>query len=115
MTAQLTARAFDRLASAFRLATRKAYDRMFWDFVGFLVVAGLSLPQVARTILFTFMEYLHRNHIKVLTINNYISAVMSSFIRFGLTLVPLEDHSIALFVKALIINRPISASHRCVL
>ena len=62
--------------------------------LGFLVLDGLSLPQIDITIFLTFMEYLHTNQNTVLTINNYISAVSSSFIRYGLTLASFENHRI---------------------
>ena len=78
------------------------------DFVGVLVVAGLSLIQVDITILLTFMEYLHINHIKVLTINNNISALRSSCKRFGLNLAPFEGHRITMFIKALKFDMPLS-------
>ena len=73
-----------------------------------MVVAGLSLPQVYVAILLTFMEYLYTNHIKVLTINNYISSLRSPFNRFNLTLTPFENHRIAKFIKPLKINKPLS-------
>ena len=61
------------------------------------MVAGMSVPQVDITIPLIFMEYLHTKHIKVLTINNYISAVRSSFIRFGLTLAPFKATELLCF------------------
>ena len=64
--------------------------------------------QVYITILLTFMEYLYTNHIKVLTINNYISSLMPSFNRFNLTLTPFENHRSAKFIKPLKINKPLS-------
>ena len=81
---------------------------MFLDFLAFLVVAGLALPQVDIATLLTFMEYLQTNQTKVLTITNYISVLRSSFIRYGLPVTPFEDHKISMFVKALKINRPLS-------
>ena len=43
------------------LQTMLAYSRYFKDFLPFLVVAGLSLPQVSAIGILAYMEYLHRN------------------------------------------------------
>ena len=55
---QLTTSAFSRLLQSFRPATQKAYNRMFSDFMAFLVAAGLLPSQVDVHVLLAFMEYL---------------------------------------------------------
>ena len=57
-TAQLATRAWERLQLAHRPATKRNYDRMFFDFVAFLVSTGLSLDQVDIWHLLAFMEFL---------------------------------------------------------
>ena len=68
---QLTTSAFVHLLQSFRPATRKAYNRMFSDFMAFLVAAGLLLSQVDIHVLLAFMEYLCQNKFTPSNISNY--------------------------------------------
>ena len=107
MTAQLTTRAFTRLFQAFRPGTQKCYSRMFHNFLGFLVTAGLSLQQVDISVILTFMEYLHSQNCKVASISNYMAALRAFFILYDLPTAVFKDHKIQYFIKALKLNRPL--------
>ena len=45
---------------------------MFYDFLGILVMAGLSLQKVDISVILTSMEYLHSQNCKVASISNYM-------------------------------------------
>ena len=68
---------------------------MFYDFLGFLVAAGLSLQWVDISVILTFMEYLHSQNCKVASISNYMAALRAFFI-LSLTAV-FKDHNIQYF------------------
>ena len=77
------------------------------DFLGFLVVAGLSWPQVSTPVLLAFMEYLHVSGMSASNIANYLTAIRSVMILYGLNTQCLRDQRIPFFIKALKINRPL--------
>ena len=70
---QLIASVFAPLLQSFRPATRKAYNKMFTDFMAFLVAAGLLPSQVDVHILLAFMEYLCQNNFTPSNISNYLA------------------------------------------
>ena len=64
-TFQLTTRALGKLSQAFRLSTSKTYLCMVREFLGFLVVAGISLQQVIPQVLLAFMQKIN---VQILTL-----------------------------------------------
>ena len=105
--AQLATRAASRLWDAFRPATQKAYARMFREFMGFLVAAGLLINQVNTVTLLIFMEYLLHHNFSSSNIVNYMAGIRSQFILHGLDTAPFRDERIHLFQKSLTITRPL--------
>ena len=91
ITAQLAARAQHRVQSAYRPATQRTYDRMFYDFLGFLVAAGQLPTQLTHEVLLAFMEYLVQNQLPVSNIAKYMAAVKAQFIIFGLDHTPFSQ------------------------
>ena len=94
MTAQLTTRAFAHLFEAFRPGTQRCYSRMFYDFLGILVAAGLSLQKVDISVILTSMEYLHSQNCKVASISNYMVALRAFFILYDMSTTVFKDHKI---------------------
>ena len=84
-----------------------AYSRYFRDFLAFLVVAGLSLPQVSTIDILAYMEYLHGNGMSPSNITNYVTGIRALYILYGLNTQQFRDQRIPLFIKALQINRPL--------
>ena len=74
---------------------------MFRLFLGFLVVAGLTIHQVTVTILLAFMESLVDQSFSVSNIVNYMAGIRSNFIIYGLDTLPFRDERIYLFQKSL--------------
>ena len=79
---------------------------MFYDILGFLVTAGLSLQQVDISVILIFMEYLHFQNCKVASISNYMAALRAFFILYGFPTAVFKDHKFQYFIKALKLNRP---------
>ena len=108
MAAQLATSAAQRLAVAFRPATQRTYMRMFRDFLGFLVAAGLSYTKVSHHILLMFMEFLAQNGLSQSNIANYMAGIRAQFIIHNLETSPFQHDQIHLFHRSLKINRPLN-------
>ena len=102
--------ATQRLWSAFRPATLATYNRMFADFLAFLVVLQLTWPQVSTLWVLDFMEHLHGHGMSPSNINNYVTAIRSMCIIYGQDTAFMRDQRIPLFIKAITINRPLQPS-----
>ena len=81
----------------------RQYHRMWLDFIGFQVAAGLLGYQVTIKILLSFLEYLQQNHISAGKLQNYLTAM---HIVNGLETVSFKDERLPLFLKASRIQRP---------
>ena len=57
-----------------------AYSRYFKDFLAFVVVVDLSLPQVATIHILAYMEYLQKNGMSASNITNYITGIRVLYI-----------------------------------
>ena len=106
-TASLASAASTRIFSGYRPATLAAYTRYFKDFLGFLVVAQLSLPQATTLDVLAYMEHLLQSGMSVSNITNHIAGIRAMFVVYGLNPTILTDSRIALFLKAVRINRPL--------
>ena len=95
------------LLVGFRPATLVAYQRMFTDFMGLLILADLWLPQVSPSDVLAFMEFLLQVSCSASNITNYLIAIKSMCIVYGCDTTPLRDRRILLFIKSLQINRPL--------
>ena len=107
MTASLDSAASVHIFSGYRPSTLAAYTRYFKDFLGFLVVADLSLPQVTTMDILAYMEHLLQNGMSVSNIANHMTGIKAMFLAYGLNPSPLADNRISLFLKSVRINRPL--------
>ena len=114
-TAQLTARALQQLPLAFRPSTRASYDRMWRDFLGFLVVTGLHLSEVNHFTCLAFMQFLAENNMSSANIGNYMAAIRANFIMLSLDTTPLRNEQIAMFHKSLKASIPFSPKLTCLI
>ena len=104
--AQLATSATKKLWSGFRPSTLHQYHRMWLDFIGFQVAAGLLAYQVTVKILLSFLEYFQQNHISAGQLQNYLTAIRAMHIVNGLKTVSFKDERLPLFLKASRIQRP---------
>ena len=106
-TASLASAASIRIFSGYRPATLAAYTRYFKDFLGFLVVVDLSLPQATTMDILAYMEHLLQSGMSVSNITNHMTGIKAMFLAYGLNPSVLVDNRIALFLKSVRINRPL--------
>ena len=92
---------------AFRPATARTYQRMFSDFLGFLVATGLCHHQVTHLHLIMFMQFFSENGLTAANIANYMAGVRAQFIIYYLDTNPFRHDQIQLFSKALKLDRPL--------
>ena len=104
--AQLATCAAAKLLSGFRPSTLYQYRRMWMDFIGFQVAAGLLSHHVTVEVLLYFLEYLHQNHISSGHLQNYLTAIRAMHIVHGLETAAFRDERLSLFFKAIRIQRP---------
>ena len=90
----------------FRSGTITAYSRMFRDFLGFVVAAGLALVQVNTLTLLAFLVYLYLHQFKHSAMVNYVTAIRTMLLVYGQSRQYFRDKRISLFLKAIKINRP---------
>ena len=101
--AQLATSATKKLLSGFRPSTLHQYHRMWLDFIGFQVAAGLLASQVTVKILLSFLEYLHQNHISSGQLP--LTAIRAMHIVNCLETSSFKDERLPLFLKASRIQR----------
>ena len=104
LTSQLTTRALSHLSQAFRPSTSKTYSRMFRDFLGFLVAAGMSSHQITHQVVLAFMQFLLDNGCSHSNIANYLTGVRAFFVVHGCNTQPFRHEQIQLFLKFLKLN-----------
>ena len=92
---QLSTSAFARLLQSYRPATRKAYSRMFTDFMAFLVAVGLLPSQVNTNTLLAFMEYLCQNHI-----SNYLAGIRAYCVLYNIPTTSFRHEKIQMFIRS---------------
>ena len=81
---QLTVMATSRLSQAFSQSTKKAYGTMFKTFLAFVAFMNWDLLQVNVFSLLCFLECLQFNGVKHTQMSNYLSAIKSTFLIYGL-------------------------------
>ena len=104
-TAFLASAASIRIFSGYRPATLAACTRYFKDFLGFLVVADLSLPQATTLDILAYMEHMLQSGMSVSNITNHMAGIRAMFVAYGLNPSVLTDNRIALFLKSVRKNR----------
>ena len=77
---------------------------MFREFLGFLVVAGLLINHVTTVTLLILMEFLLDQNFSPSNMFNYMAAIQSQFILYGLD-TSFRDERIHLFQKSLTYTR----------
>ena len=113
LAGQLTARALQRLQSAFRPSTTNAYSRMWRDFLAFLAVSGLHISQVTHLTILAFMEFLSLNAFSPANIANYLAGIRAQCIIHGLDTTPFRHDQILLMHRSLKLNAPFTPRTTC--
>ena len=98
-----------RLSSAFRPGTMRTYNRVFRDFLAFLILANICNSQVNALVILSFLEYLYQNQVSPAQIAIHVSALKSMFSIHTMDTRAFQDRRIELYLRALRINKPYKA------
>ena len=91
------------LGSAFAQSTGRAYNQIFRMFLSFCCFASISFSQIL-----SFLEFLVHNNTSQTLALNYISAIKSPFLRFGINLPCFQDHRLKTYNKSLLRTKPLN-------
>ena len=108
MARHLTLLATSRLSQAFCESTKRAYAALFRVFLAFVTFMSWELNQVNVFNLLCFLECLHFNGVKVSQMANYLSAIKSTFIIYGLDVSCFTDQRLKLYQRAVQIHAPLA-------
>ena len=109
--AALKAKASSRLHTAYRPKTRRCYQLLFRNFLGFCICSDIDPSKITLHELLAYFEYLSENGVSCNMLPNNISALKANFIMYTLQY-ELEKPQVSLFVKATRINRPLAIMTR---
>ena len=104
----LTQQATSRLSHAFAESTRKAYATLFRTFLAFVAFMCWDLQQVNVFNLLCFLECLHYNGVKHSQMANYLSAIKTTFLLYGLDVACFADARIKYYQKSIQLHAPLS-------
>ena len=104
----LASKASLRSHQAFRPKTHQTYDSMFRVFVAFYLFSRILPVDVNVKVILLFMECLVQNQCSSAMVENYVSAIKSSFVLYELPFVVFDHPKIKYFIKSLKINRPLT-------
>ena len=108
----LKSKAASRVYQAFRPKTRRCYELLFRNFIGFCVITTLNVQSIQVQDIMAYLEYIVENGVSYNMICNNVSALKANFIMYDLEFHLLEHPRIRFFTKSLKINRPMSLVKR---
>ena len=97
----LADRATQRLKGAFAESTKSSYNHKFRYFLAFCILNSIQLQDVNVYIVLAFLEFLVFNKFSHGVVKNYVSALKSYFVCYGLPTSVFSDRRITYFIKAL--------------
>ena len=102
--------ATSRLSNAFADSTKRAYNTMFKTFLAFAVFMSWDISQVTAIQLLCFLECLQFNGVRHSQMLNYLSAIKTKLIIFGLDVAGFADPRLKYYQKAVQMHTPMRAS-----
>ena len=105
---QLTVMSTSRLSQAFSQSTKKAYAAMFKTFLAFVAFMHWDVHQVNVFSLLYFVECLQFNGVKHTQMANYLSAIKSKFLIFGLDVTCFSDARLKFYQRAIHFHAPLT-------
>ena len=108
----LTVKASNRVEMAFRPKTRRCYQLLFRNFVGFCICSKIKLKKIVLQDIMAYLEYLIQNNVSANMLSNNISALKAHFVMSALNFSLWDHPSIRYFVKSVKINRPLCPVRR---
>ena len=107
MMQSLARRFAHRVDTGLRGKTRRDYENKFRLFVAVSVYVGASSLDSVKTVS-VFLEYLITRGLRAQTLQSYITALKYYFQRFNLNVEALEHKSVALGIRSVAINAPVT-------
>ena len=101
-----------RIKDAFRPKTKRCYQLLFRNFIGFCVCAKISVNSISLSVLMAFLEFLAWNQVSVHMIANHVSAIKANLVMYGLEYEFMDHPRICYFLKSMKMSRPLSVTHR---
>ena len=106
----LTERATSRLKMAFTDSTSRSYELKFKIFVAFCCFASFNISNLSPLEILTLLEFLNFNNVTYSGLANYVSAVKSSLLLYGIDTSSFSDPRIRLYNRAVMRHRPLQLS-----
>ena len=100
--------ASERVKSAFRPKTRRCYQLLFRNFVGFCCIADILIKDISLHSVMAYLEYLALNKVSVHMVANNVAAIKANLVMYGIDHSVMEHPRIKYFLKCMRINRPLS-------
>ena len=111
----MLSKAHQRLQSAFRHSTTKAYTTKFRIFVAFCIFAQFSIFYLHTNHILVFLEFLVFNGTSTASIVNYLSAIKAKLSIYGADVAPFSHPQIKYFTRSLTLSAPLKISLKTVI
>ena len=108
----LKSKATSRLHIAYRPKTRRCYQLLFRNFIGFCICSDINPSKITLQEVLAYLEYLLENGVSCNMLSNNISALKANFIMYSLHYELMDQPQVRLFIKAIKINRPLAITTR---
>ena len=100
------------MESAFRPKTRRCYELLFRNFVGFCICSKIVIQCISLQEIMAYLEFLVENNVSANMLANNISALKANFVKWGLKFKIWDHPRIKYFLKSVKINRPLCPTRR---
>ena len=107
--------ATSRLPHAFSKSTQRAYALLFRTFLAFVAFISWDIYQVTALRLLCFLECLQYKNVKQPKMANYLSAIKTKFLIFGLDVACFSDHRLRYYQKAVQMYSPLNVKLKSII
>ena len=90
-----------RVKAAFRPKTRRCYQLLFRNFVGFCCLADILIQDVSLHSVMAYLEYLALNKVSVHMVANNVAAIKANFVMYGIDHSVMEHPRVKCFLKSM--------------
>ena len=108
----LKVKAAKRVELAFRPKTRRCYELLFRNIVGFCVCGAVNVSSPSLEDIMAYLEFIVENGVSANILANNLSALKAHFVMLGLKFSLFDHPRVKYFVKSVRINRPLCPIRR---
>ena len=109
---ELQIKAAQRVELAFRPKTKRCYELLFRNFIGFCLCSKIVIHCISLQEIMAYLEFLVQNNVSANMLANNISALKANFVKYGLKFKLWEHPRVRYFLKSVKINRPLCPTRR---